>query len=286
MTPAPGTLAPPANAAGAATIDLSPLTRGLARLDQRLTAMNRGLCALRRRVATMEAIEAQRRRGLSASRPIPEFRSQNGEDAFLWDLFADREGGFFIEAGAFDGYSFSVSYAFECVGWSGLLVEPIPAHAAACAARRPHSRTVQGALSRPGAPNTAEFTIVGAGEMLSYLNLSDGHRQRLAREGDLKPTRVKVPVSTLDSLLASHSGPIDFVVLDVEGGETDVLLGFDVARWRPRALLIEDNSMGKDGAVAEALAPFGYRRVATIEFNDLYLHEADAEMHARLARLA
>ena len=64
--------------------------------------------------------------GADSGRPRPEARSQNAEDALLWDLLGDREHGFFVEAGAYDGYTFSVSYLFECVGWSGLLVEPIP----------------------------------------------------------------------------------------------------------------------------------------------------------------
>ena len=55
-----------------------------------------------------------------------EFRSQFGEDALLWDFFAGQLDGFFIEVGAFDGYNYSVSYAFECIGWDGLLIEAHP----------------------------------------------------------------------------------------------------------------------------------------------------------------
>src|SRR4051794_22727762 len=62
--------------------------------------------------------------GASSDRQRPEARSQNGEDALLWDLLGDREHGFFVEAGAYDGYTFSVSYLFEGAGWSGVLVEP------------------------------------------------------------------------------------------------------------------------------------------------------------------
>src|SRR5712691_746790 len=68
--------------------------------------------------------------GEESGRPRPEARSQSGEDALLWDLLGDREKGFFVEAGAYDGYTFSVSYLFECVGWEGVLVEPLADKAA------------------------------------------------------------------------------------------------------------------------------------------------------------
>src|SRR5436189_990207 len=88
--------------------------------------------------------------GVVSGRPRPEARSQTGEDALLWDLVGDRKRGFFVEAGAYDGYTFSVSYLFECTGWSGVLVEPIQERAADCERRRPGSRVVAAALSAPG----------------------------------------------------------------------------------------------------------------------------------------
>src|SRR5262245_18490625 len=64
-------------------------------------------------------------RGVTPRLPI-EFRSEWGEDCLLYDLFRDQPGGVYIEVGAMDGRWLSVTWAFDAIGWSGLLVEPMP----------------------------------------------------------------------------------------------------------------------------------------------------------------
>ncbi|MBL8991045.1 MAG: FkbM family methyltransferase [Phycisphaerae bacterium] len=275
----------PAGAAAPPTAEpLARIAHVLSKVDQRLSAMDRAQNDLRRRVHRLEACELQRRRGLT-DRGMPVFRSQNGEDHLLWALLGDEPPGYYVEAGAYDGLMYSVSAVFEQVGWSGLLVEPLPERAAECRANRPLSRVAQTALSRPGAPATATFTQMRQGEMLSYLDLTEGHRQRLARETEVTPASVEVPVATLDSLLSDHRGSVGFCVFDVEGGELALLEGFSVERWRPRVMLIEDNTFGRDRTVVEHLAGRGYRRIATADANDLYIRADDQEMLTRAQRL-
>jgi hypothetical protein len=54
---------------------------------------------------------------------------------------------------------------------------------------------------------------------------------------------IEVPIRTLDQLLtdAKAPTPIDFISIDVEGHTDEVLDGFDLARWRPRLILLEDH---------------------------------------------
>jgi FkbM family methyltransferase len=205
--------------------------------------------------------------GEETGRPRPEARSQNGEDALLWDLVGDRERGFFIEAGAFDGYTFSVSYLFETAGWTGILVEPLADRAAEAAARRKGSRVVNAALSRPGTEPTAAFARDASVEWNS----------QLGKGGDL------VDVTTVDAVLEGHTGAIDFAVLDVEGHEPAVLDGFDLARWRPRVLLVENNS--GEGALRATLEHRGYAYVLSLAQNDLYLRRDELELAGRLEGL-
>ena len=91
-----------------------------------------------------------------------------------------------------------------------------------------------------------------------------------------------MPVRTLDELLVDHVGDVDLVVLDVEGAELAVLEGFSLGRWRPRALLIEDNSLGTDPAIRELMAAQGYTRITTYVHNDLYLRADDLVLIERL----
>ncbi len=237
---------------------------------------------LRRRACTAEAVaQWLSQGGQEAGRPRPELRAQDDEDVLLWGLFGGSNSGFYVEAGAFDGYTLSVSYLFECVGWTGVLIEPIPDRAAACAERRPNSRTVQAALSAEGASPEATFNRVASDELLSYLSLTESHRTRLQRERELRVEAVTVPVSTLDAILHGYDGVIDFVSLDIEGGELGALAGFDVERWQPRALLIEDNSLGADRGVFLRLEAAGYVRLATIGINNLYVRQKDRALVRR-----
>jgi FkbM family methyltransferase len=220
------------------------------------------------RLRASEAEATARWRVAARDRPRPEARSQNGEDALLWDLVGDREKGFFVEAGAYDGYEFSVSYLFECSGWSGLLVEPLADRAAQCAERRRSSRVVNAALSRPGAPRTASFTRDPI-EWYSKLAPAD-------EGGDV------VPVTTLDELLEGHTGAIDFVVLDLEGHELAALEGFDLVRWRPSVLLLENNDVG--GSVRHHVEERGYGYVLTFAQNDLFVRTDESSLVQRLAK--
>jgi FkbM family methyltransferase len=215
--------------------------------------------------------------GKAARLPI-EFTSQNGEDTFLWDLFCGQVEGFFIEAGAFDGYRYSVTYPFEAVGWTGLLVEPLPEQCRQCAARRPHSRVVNAVLSRRDATGLSQFNVVKDqyGGMLSHV---DGFGY--VGKDHLEIQTVPVPYSNLNTLLADYRGVIDLVVIDVEGAEHDVLDGFDLNRYRPRVLLIEVDPENQ-AALLALLRPYPYVPAARLANNIIFIRNDE---HAMLERL-
>ena len=168
------------------------------------------------------------------------------------------------------------------MGWKGLLVEPLPHTHAQCVQRRPNSRVVQAALSRGGASGTADFTVLEDqyGGMLSYLQTTAQHEQ-VTRWA--KRSVVKVPLTSLDALLAESPGQqVDLAVIDVEGGEMDVLDGFDLAKHRPRVLIIEDNSMGRDMSVRNYMAARQYIWGGRLAVNDIYVRADDAEIRERM----
>lgn len=223
----------------------------------------------RLRACEAEAVARWRAAGGEGSnRHRPEARSQNGEDALLWDLLGDRERGFFVEAGAYDGYTFSVSYLFEGAGWDGVLVEALADRAAECEQRRTSSKVVNAALSSPGSAPTATFARDAEIEWNSALAAAD-------QAGET------VEVTTLDAVLEGHRGPIDFVVLDLEGHEFPALEGFDLDRWQPHVLLVENNA---DDGVRSLLERRGYVYVAPFAQNDLYVRRAELGLIKRLDR--
>jgi FkbM family methyltransferase len=218
----------------------------------------------------LQAIQLLADAGRQPVYPV-EFRSQFGEDALIWTLCAGQLDGFFVEAGAFDGYTYAATYALECVGWTGLLVEAIPERAAQCGARRRNSRVVQAALGAThGGDTTFMVTDDAHGGMYSHVDTS-----RVAKKSvvSLKSRAVAVPLTTLNELLQDHRGEVDVVVIDVEGSEIPALAGLDLKRHQPKVLLIEDNVRGGDPALASHMAGMPYTQVAWLKVNRAYVRE-------------
>lgn len=257
----------------------------LAAIQASFEWMREQLVTTRARVCTLEAKELLRTQGQTERMPI-EFRSQFGEDAWIWEMLGRPTKGFFIEVGAFDGYHYSVSYALEAMGWSGLLIEGLPQRYEACRAKRSHSRVVHSALSRPGAPSTMDFVNVKDqyGGMLSYLDGQPTDHARSVQQNRFQTERVTVPVTTMDALLKDHTGPIDAAVLDVEGAELDVLAGFDLKRWRPRVLILEDNSQSPDSALGQYMNAQPYELAAWVGVNRMYVHRDELKLLENVRR--
>ncbi|MBX3389345.1 MAG: FkbM family methyltransferase [Phycisphaeraceae bacterium] len=240
----------------------------------------------RRHAYMASAMERCRATG-KPPRGLVEFRAQFGEDCMLYELFEGKQEGFFIEAGAFNGVDFSVSFAFEQLGWNGLLVEAIPKRAEECRQQRPHSRVVHAAIGAPGGPADISFATTedGYGGMLSRrMDTTDTLMPKLP--ADMPVVNVSVPFTALDALLQDHPGPIDFVALDLEGGEVDALKGFSLSKFRPRVLLLEDEVEAKTSPIREYMSSQPYTFAGWAEVNLVYIHNDEKSLLERFARMS
>ncbi len=159
----------------------------------------------------------------------------------------DFDGGYFIEAGANDGFSQSNTYYLERFRqWTGLLIEPIPELADECRLNR-KSRVIEAALVADEAA-TPSVTLHCAGLMSTVAGAlgSEEATQRHVQTGlevqGLRNSRVvQVPARTLSSLLdeCRVEREIDLLSLDVEGAEPQALRGLDLRRHSPRWICVE-----------------------------------------------
>ncbi|HET9715834.1 MAG TPA: FkbM family methyltransferase [Pseudolabrys sp.] len=181
-------------------------------------------------------------------------------------FFGDRTG-YFVEVGANDPKERSQTWHLEHAGWTGVLVEPQPELAASLRALR-RAKVFEAACSSP--ENAGRMMPLHVAGPLSSLD-----RLRMA-PGATPEAVISVPVRTLDSILDEAGTPaaFDFLSIDVEGHEIEVLRGFDIARWRPRLILIEDHV--SDLSKHRYLRAAGYRIVRRYENNGWYVPQESA----------
>ncbi len=176
--------------------------------------------------------------------------AQNREDVLLHRAFPHADG-FYIDIGAADPVEMSVTKWFSDRGWAGVNVEPQPGyHAALCAAR---PRDVTLAVVVAAAPGDRTFYEFPA--LPGWSTLDPALADRLRADGREVVART-VPAVTLAELCDRHAaGPVDFLKIDVEGAERDVLAGADFGRHRPRVVVVEATAVGKPAASHAAWEP-------------------------------
>ena len=201
--------------------------------------------------------------------------AQFGEDRILERIFGGQEAGYCVEVGAYDGVTGSATYLFEQKGWECLLVEPIPELAEQIRRSR-RCLVVNCAASAQEGETT--FYVADRVEQMSTLELTPGHEEWIHRVGGAVRA-ITVPTRTLDTLLDEAGFPrIDFVTIDVEGHELDVLQGLSLETRRPRVVILEDNVVDGASEVAQHMARHGYVNFKRTGVNDWYAHGGDAEL--------
>ena len=252
-------------------------------VQQTTSHLGTAVLTLKKRLYELEAVaelQAEGRKPRAGRRPT--FRSQHGEDCALWEILDRQTKGFYIEVGAFDGKNFSVSYAFDAMGWDGLLIEAIPERAAQCKANRPDARVVHAAMGAT-AGGTVKFHVTADawGGMLSFTDPHSDHGRQAATSGT-KITAVDVPRTSMNEQLKDHTGPVDFAVIDVEGGEIELLKGFDLKRFKPRVLMLEDNEIKDNTPLMTYMRDQDYQLVGFIGFNRIYIHKSETGILERI----
>jgi FkbM family methyltransferase len=164
-----------------------------------------------------------------------------GLDAIYNAAFGSLKHGVFVEVGAYDGQYVSNTCFLADLGWRGVYVEPIREFAAACATR--HQRNPNVTVVNAAIGNEAGSTELHLAGALSTKNdnFYSAYRNISWAKRFLSDRKVTAPVMTLNRLLADCEIPSGFelLVVDVEGGEPDVFAGFDLARWKPKMLIVE-----------------------------------------------
>lgn len=210
------------------------------------------------------------------------FYSQFGEDKILFEIFKRKTVGVCVEVGANNGVDDSTSLFFEKIGWKCILIEPNPVLCQMIHAARNASLYECAVSDRHG---VATLYIAEGNErahgvsMICEVNAEEEARNKIKSYGfTCRP--VQVDTRTLDEILVEQnlSYGIDFVSIDVEGHELEVLRGFSIERWTPIVIIVEDNSNFEDPSIVNYLKKFGYVRFLRTGVNDWYAHRTNKRL--------
>jgi FkbM family methyltransferase len=174
----------------------------------------------------------------TSARSAPDGRfisyAQNFEDVMLHRALKNVQSGFYIDVGAHDPVSDSVTLAFYQRGWCGMNLDPVPSMIEGFYSQRPRDINLMVAVSdTDGEIEMNE--IVGTGLSTADKAVASTHNNA----GRDVRKRV-VPCRTLASLCAEHvRGDIHFLKIDVEGFEEAVLRGMDFSAHRPWIVVVE-----------------------------------------------
>jgi FkbM family methyltransferase len=210
--------------------------------------------------------------------------AQNLEDYHLELMFAGQQHGTYVDVGGGHPVADNVSFWFYLKGWRGLIVEPQQELAGLYAHVRPRDHVACCLAGR--AEGEAEFHVV---DKLHGFSSTVREHAAGAEKFGAGFTTTRRPVRTLNALIAEAGlEAIDFVKIDVEGAEAEVLAGLDLDRIRPRVILIEavaPGSMADASAAWEGeLTRRGYRFVLFDRLNRFYVSDESKDLAARLPR--
>jgi FkbM family methyltransferase len=189
---------------------------------------------------------------------LADSKAQLRQDIFVLSELSFKRGGYFVEFGATNGLDLSNTWLLEKkFGWTGILAEPAKLWHESLRANRQAKIDTRCVWKRSG--ETLSFIETQAPELstIQEFSAADGHAK--SREMGL-PYSVET-VSLLD-LLQQHEAPqdIEYLSIDTEGSEFDILHGFDFERYRIKVITCEHNYTPIRERIHALLSAHGYAR--------------------------
>lgn len=208
---------------------------------------------------------------------LPTSYAQALEDVLLFRAFRNIGSGFYIDVGANDPVTDSVTKMFYESGWTGINIEASPFWYDRLVADRPRDTNLNVAASDSNS-RVVFHEIVGTGlsttiDEFAANHAAAGHERR----------SYEVECRTLESICSEYAADeIHFLKIDVEGAECSVIKGADFTRFRPWVVLVEATQPLSDIPSHQDWTGFlensGYKFVLFDGLNRFYVADEKAEL--------
>lgn len=172
-----------------------------------------------------------------------DYYSQGGEDAIVSKTFSyllPTERGFYVDIGAYHPFKHSNTYILYKAGWRGINIDPRPGFKALFDRYRNKDINIEAGIAAEN------------GKMTYYILDEDSTMNSFSKENLVKlgvfeqvKRSIDVPVFTLSTLLAQYSDikVVNYLNIDAEGFEMEILAGLDLGAMMPKVISIEQNDV-------------------------------------------
>ena len=173
------------------------------------------------------------------------FFSQFGQDKIIKDFFFQgKKKGFFVEIGAFNGISGSNCFHFEkFLDWEGIAFEPSSIQFEKLKNNR-RCHLINKAIASE--EKEVEFLEVEKGytQMSGILNEQFVSEETIKKDPRSKTKKISITTTTFNKSVPFDKG-IDYLSIDIEGGEMDLLTSIDFEKYQIKVISVENNSPEK-----------------------------------------
>jgi FkbM family methyltransferase len=195
--------------------------------------------------------------------------SQIGQDLFVIEkVYNGKRNGFFVDIGATAGIRISNTYLLEKdFGWKGICIEPNPNFFKKLKKNRKATCLRCAVYSE----NDKEMEFAIAGVLSGILDHIDFHKSARKRE------KISVKTKTLTRVLNEQKAPtfIDYLSLDTEGSELEVLRGIDFEKYTFGCITVEHNWVEpRRTEMKDLLLNNGYVFCRENKHDDYYIHKS------------
>jgi FkbM family methyltransferase len=194
---------------------------------------------------------------------LPRSKSQLGQDFFALAATTSSSSNFFVEIGGGDPIIASNTYLLqENFGWSGIIVEPNPELAKKTIDTRCNDGKVSvysfALSSKNGVENFLPSGMLGTFERFIDGDFHSKQRKKLKKSQGLISVETKTPQTFIEECKIKQ---IDFLSLDTEGSEWEIISNWPFELIRPTAICIEVNNRSSASDILQFLESKNYINV-------------------------
>lgn len=203
--------------------------------------------------------------------------SQSWEDTIIDKLLANKKNGFYVDIGAYDPHRFSNTKKFYMQGWNGINIEPDVINFEKFVKERKRDINLNIGIGQK--PQNIVFYKFIPDTLSTF---SENEAKKYKKSGYKLIGAKKVPVKSLDSILSKYrkNKNIDFMSIDTEGYDLEVLKSNNWQKFRPKVVCIETYSHNKkegkrkrNSEVMNFLENNGYKLYAHTGPNSIFVNK-------------